>query len=1352
MLPDLILKPDSGLIPETFFNFPADMKNSSARLFCNVLLIVLLCFPVFCPAAGKVRFSHLSVGNGLPHSDVNAIVQDNRGYIWIATYAGLCRWDGYRFQIYNSDNSEISTERILCLYASNDDLLYIGTESGGLDVLDLNKMTFLPVTYDVPFSDDVVNDIYEGLDGNIYICHNSVLSKVVREKNLVALQSFFWLPVHQSPVVSATQSDAGYIYLASGSNIYHVSLKDASYDVVSDDRISYFKDIRKLRNGNILAASDQGLFEFCPETHSFRSIEVSPRCRCISQDHLGDVWVGTVGDGLYRLDGESFAIKEHHRYAPFSEDHLSSSEVTSLYVDRSDVLWIGTIAGGVNITDLHTNNVELYTTTEGLSDNRVITFGEVLPRKSLWVSSHGGIDIMDLENNTFRPLDINGKPSRDFPIVSSFFMDSQGNLWLGTWNDGIWIIDKGKVSLNEDGRYLASAHHVSDPELDHRSIFKIVADKEENLWISSSAGLIVLDYRHHKFMQFRHDSGDYRSLSSDFLTDICVTEHGGVETIWIGTRSGLNMIRKDVSGLLDWRRVRINPQDGDDAEFISCIHEDRQGNIWVSALGGGLFRSVEGSLSTTPAFERVIPESGNFINNQMESLLEDVQGNLWLGGYGITRYSPATKEAVLYSDKDNLQSNSFKIWSSILLSDGRMAFGGTDGFNIFDPFGIIKNSYVPSVQISGLQVNGEAVASGDVLNLKYNRNNLHVEFSSLVFNNPRYNLYRYRLEGFEDSWHEEQGMNPGCVYSNLPSGKFKLVVYGSNSDGIWSDDPVCLDVNIHPHPLRSTFAYFVYFLFLVVASILLYQWSANRIKDKNERQVEKDKLRFFTDMAHEIKTPLSLISAPVEELLENPSIGQVTRQNLMLIDKSVNTLRSLVEQILDLRKYENNMMKIMVSEIDIRRLLTEIAALFEPLAAAKKICFRTEICDDAQMVYADKKKIERVVTNLLSNAFKFTGEGGCIVLSCKGDQKNVWFAVEDNGKGIREEDKDHIFERFYQVDNGNTSGSTGIGLSLSKYIIEHHKGDIKVESRVNFGSKFIVRLPKGKSHFDNSEVNESYTNSDNLCNYDRLSDYCADEIPPAPEKSATVLVVDDNNNLREYLYMVLSRKYNVLRASDGLEAYSLALSEQPDLILSDVVMPQMSGIELCQRVKNNPATSHIIVVLLTARDLATTEMESWQVGADGFITKPFHNGVLLSRIDNLIKSRDNLRKIFHNTIEVNPSEITIQTADEKLLTRCLEAIENNMSDPDFGVEELCQTVGVSRAQLYRKLNSITGLSIVQFIRSIRLKRAAQLLSQDNSSVSAVMFKVGFNNPSYFTKIFKEEFGCSPKDWHSDGNC
>lgn len=1288
-------------------------------------------------------FKSLSVGDGLPHSDVNAIVQDSTGYIWFATYGGLCKYDGYRLDVYRSDNSGLSRDRIISLHVASDSLLYIGTESGGLNVYDPATDQISHVSkYDGGrnVTDDVVNYIFEDESSVVWVCHNNMLSEVCTDESgerylkiryrtsSVDLAIEAGIALNEDTLLVAAGGSL-MKYVKSTGHCESITALEARCFVRSEDRIlvgSY--------NGLYMLDGQNQVSKVIPGV-SVRNLEV---------DCKGHIWVGTFEEGLKEYDSQ-YRLLRHYMPNPLRSGSISSNEISSVLEDNSGVLLVGTIGGGLNMLNLHGNNIYRYSMTDGLSQNRVITLMEDFSG-DLWISTHdGGVDVFDQSKGKFRKLYINGRPSESFNKVSSMYKDKNGNVWVGTWNSGIWIIDGRSVYVLED-KVTVAARQLREPVLEVSSVYKIVDDRDGHVWVSTNRGLWEYVPESSSWRDYRHDGMNLSSLYSDFITDILPDPDTADKTIFIGTRAGLNKLVFDSDGIPSMHRVSMNG-DKETTIFISDIHKDKNGKLWISTCGDGLYMMCPGA--EQPSFEHYTTMNTGFLSNELESILEDDGGNLWIGGYGISKLDTESMSVTIYTEKDNLQSNSFKIWAACKMTDGRMAFGGINGFNVFHPDSIGQNRLPPETVISSVYVKNGKLPPSDTSSivLAHDCNTLAFEFSSFNYSNPALTTYRYRLKGYEENWNTLSGGEPRCVYTNLKHGRYCFEVYGSNSDGVESLSPARVRFIIRPHFLNTAFAYVLYALLTVVIMYGIYRFSQRQAREKNERKVEQEKLRFFTDMAHEIKTPLSLISAPIQELLQSSVIGISTRHKLEVVNKGVVTLQSVVGQILDLRKYEDNMMNLSVSEVDLCRFLNETAELFTPLARSRQIIFKRIISDTPLMAFIDKNKMERVVYNLLSNAFKFTPEGGTVCLSCGADGRYITFSIEDNGVGIGEKDIQHIFDRFYQAANqsDSTQSGTGIGLALSKHIVNHHKGEISVESKVNFGSKFTVRLLKGNAHFLPEQINTSYRNSDDLTNYEPVETVLS-TFQQSDRKEATVLVVDDNEQLRRYLAELLSTKYNILVAENGMRAYEIAISEQPDLILSDIVMPQMSGIEMCRRVKENEATSHISVVLLTARDLTSTEIDSWKVGADGFITKPFNAAALMSRIENLISSRDRMRRVFKTTIDVNPSEITIMTSDEKFLNRCLKVVEDNMEDPSFGVEELSAGVGVSKAQLYRKLSSITGQSSIQFIRSIRLKRAAQLLLQDASSVSNVMYMVGFNNLSYFSKLFKEEFGCMPRDY------
>lgn len=913
-----------------------------------------------------------------------------------------------------------------------------------------------------------------------------------------------------------------------------------------------------------------------------------------------------------------------------------------------------------------------------------------------------------------------------------------------------------------------------------------------------------------------------------------------------------------------------------------------------------------------PRFEGFDTSNTRLFNNELESLQEDDHGAFWIGGYGITRFDPRTRSVRHFTVKDQLQSNSFKIWASCRLRDGQMAFGGVKGFNIFHPDSITDNNIRPRAAISRLRIRNRVVHAGDSirgkvvlrkavnrlerLELSYRCNNLTFEFSAFAYVDPQYNTYKYRMENFDHDWNYTGGMSPQAVYTSLRPGNYRLVVYAANEDGYWCDEPARLEIVIHP-PLYATRV--AYLLYICMAALGIYAWhrrSLRKLQERHQIELERNRyyeeqkssanmLQFYTDIAHELKTLLSLIAAPVEELLMNPHIGETTRKRLELVSRNTAALTTLLEQILDLRKYENHKMNLVAVQTDLTQFLRRVAELFRPLADNLRISFSIELPETPIFVRMDRVKMETVVVNLLYNAFKYTRKGsGKVTLSCEERQHEVAILVEDNGIGIARNEQTRIFERFYQASNNNAAQkSVGIGLALSKHIVELHHGTIEVESELNVGSLFRVLLPKGSAHLSPEQIKEPdevpdhrlqrlpaqieeeltaasagmeaqtpdgrsaetsrdgeasgvsvpFAGADGRAATGTSGTYSAtagttgstgsdsatagpgrfaaedavgtgnaaagpaaqEHVTAGPGSSATktsgsaraeagssgsekaaggrgesaarqarrsgnekgsgrsvsILVAEDNPALRDYLHAALQGRYDVITASNGQEALSLAVEQQPDLVLTDIVMPGMTGIELCRRLKTEPQTAQIAVILLTAHNLQDYEISGYRVGADGYIAKPFSLEVLFSRIDNLVARQEMIRRTRLPHAEIPVSEVSVEKSQDRFLVKCTETVEQEMADPQFDVQQLCRKTGVSRSLLYRRLLALTGLTPVQFIRNIRLRHAAQLLSKDGSlPVSEVMYRVGYTNLSHFAKIFHDEFGLLPKEFALQG--
>lgn len=1206
--------------------------------------------PLPAAAASYDRIQTLSMDEGLPHSDVNAITQDRDGYLWFATFSGLSKYDGYRLQTFRTDNSDLTSDRILCLFVARDSSLYIGTESGGLNRYDPVSETIFPVAEEPTTSaDQVINNIFEDRKGTVWVCRNDGLGYLTLRGATTYLHvKNRWRGFY---IQCGTALDSCRLLLSTdaGPVIYNPETEEIQ-NILRDEIKTRCFSMQSFADGKIALSGGWGVRIYDPKTDDLQRI-CDFSSRVTTQDNHGNIWVGSFNRGLYKYDRNGIKIVHYHPKLPIPHA-VNSFEISALFEDRSGVLWIGTIGGGLSRLNVVEKHIECYTEAQGLCENRIITFLEARDG-ILWVSTHGGINLFNRSSATFRELRINGLPSIQFATVSAFFMAENGDIWLGTWDKGLWVIDSRDIDRAiQTGQVRARQlkHPVIDGEL---SVFRIVEDRDRHLWISSNRGCFEYipshgDFKTGQWINYTHNGDDPNSLCSNFTTDIypdTVTDND------IRPRTAIS-------------RLKIR-------------------NQTVSAGD-----SVCGRV--------VLPRAINRLNK---------------------------------------------------------------------------------------------------LDLSYNCNNLTFEFSAFAYVDPKYNTYKYRMENFDTDWNYTSGLSPQAVYTNLRPGSYRLVVYASNEDGYWSQAPAVLEITIRPPVYATRLAWLCY---IALTILFLYRWhrrSLRKLQERHQIELERNKyyeeqkssanmLQFYTDIAHELKTPLSLITAPVEELLLNPHIGKTTRNRLELVNRNAGALKTLLEQILDLRKYESHKMELAAVQTDASEFLRGIAELFKPLADQLQIQFSQEIPNDPLILWIDRRKMEIVIANLLYNAFKYSRKSsGKVNLVCEEQQLSVTISVEDNGIGIARDEQSRIFERFYQARNNNSpQKSIGIGLSLVKHIVTLHHGEIEVASELNVGSLFRVRIPKGCAHlapeqikdsdkvpgrpfqnlpigmdsalsdfgddqFESEMAAETAIGNDRGMQCGLLEENTRHGAAASDGKRVSILVAEDNTALRDYLRSALENRYNVSTARNGEEAYCQAINEQPDLVLTDIVMPGMSGIELCRKIKENSRTSAIGVILLTAHNLQNYEVSGYRVGADAYVAKPFSLEVLFSRIDNLVARQNKIHKNSQPIKEIPISEVAVEKSEDLFLVKCTETIETEIADPRFDVLQLCRKIGVSRSQLYRRILALTGLTPIQFIRSIRLKHAASFLAQDGTlPVNEVMYRVGYTNLSHFAKIFHEEFGLYPKEF------
>ncbi len=1354
------------------------------RFVLSICIIAAVCCPAYLRADERLYLEQISVSENLPHTDVNAIVGDNEGFIWFATFAGLCRYDGSDMQVYNVTNSTLRSSRIKSLHLSPDGMLYIGTETGGLTIFDTSEDRFV-ATLPVPMNN--INGIFSH-NGKIRLCTDAGITSVEMKDGRYNMDSH-WI---SRGVTGGCSIPGKGMMLCSPSGLYFFEdgpdgMGTASLKPVMTGSHCLSAVYLADKDMAVIAGYDGCYAVNCSTWEVSRLNNTETISLYESPD--GNIWAGTRKEGIICYDRD---LNTRYRYGPYEEYGFDSCDITSFYMDGSSVLWIGTIGNGCYKKISHTDDFHLYSIHDGLKkDHIVCLYADTSDR--LWISARdGSLYVMKGKQITRvnqETLDV----FENMPI-SFIHEDPNGAVWIGAWTHGIKVIRGADLDLASSGRKFSFSRFEQPPVLKAASVFTADSDERGDIWISSNYGVFRYSpgpggresWYNGSWSNFISNPADSCSLSDNFCTDILAESHAGKQYVWVGTRFGLTRFICDSDS--DVESVsRISPShesDGLSGDYISVTHKDTNGDLWIATLGGGLNKLTSSRDSSRLKFRHYNSRNATFLSTELESLEEDGNGVFWIGNNrGLTRFDPASGNIKTFSRTDGLQSDVFKIWASTKFRDGSMAFGGPEGFNIFDPAGISSNNIPPKTILTGLGINGNEIHPGDtlkgkvvldrplrhmsVITLPYDCNSLTFRFAALHYEHPEMNRYKFMLEGVDDTWRYAGQRELSSTYLNLKPGKYTFSVFGSNSDGIWSEEPASLKVAIRPPLWKSTGAYILYCIIFIGLVYLVrtsverrnrqhYQLEMEHKLRLEEEQRNENELKFHTDFLHEIKTPLTLITAPVNELLDNPNLGKTTRDRLQLVKRSTIILQRLIDMVTDLRKYDNNRIHLHVVEVDFCRFVEETVMLFVPYMKSRGISFSLDKPESPVMVYIDKDQMEKVIMNLMSNAIRYSPESGegRITVSIEKDDTagypGVLLSVSNTGIGIMPEDLTRIFERFHQGANNNTRKGMGIGLAISRHIVSDHGGEIYAESVPGKQTVFHVRLRLGDAHFSDDEIDRSYSNSDDISNYDKLPEITSVMTEGqccSGGRTYTALIADDSTELRNYLRQLLSMKYNVICASDGREGYEKAIADQPDIIISDVIMPEMDGLELCQRIKNNPDTSHIPVILLSARNLPVDKVEGFEALADDYMTKPFQSEVLLSRIENLIRQRESMRTAFRNSIAIEPSAVVGTTSDERFMKTVISAIEDHMSEPEFGVDELCREIGISRPTLYRKIKSLTGLSAIRFLRSIRLKRAAQMLDSDPGlTVSSVMYATGFSNMSYFSTIFFEEFHILPKDY------
>jgi signal transduction histidine kinase/ligand-binding sensor domain-containing protein/AraC-like DNA-binding protein len=1318
---------------------------------------LLICLSFLLPAAvlqaqPPIAFKHLSSKEGLSQSPVFTLLQDKQGLVWIGNREGLLRFDGYEFKKYvnrqfirrNAIHNDIRA-----IWEDADRQLWLGTSSG---VCLFNPQTekFSPVnTDDAPI-------IYTLLAQGSHLWAGTTAGLRCFDIHTKAL-----LPLH---------------------------LTGASAARLFQKRVTaLYRD----RSGLVWAGTDQGPVCFDPVSGRCRPLPLAlqnnaelaeSKLFAIKQDKEGDMWFGTENMGLfwYRAGSQTCL---HYTRGPGG---LLSNFVRDVYPDGGGSVWIGT-RNGLNVLDKTSGRFTTYThdatQTGSLSNNIVWSF---MPDEAgnLWLATYaGGINIYNPANTNFSNIGerVGSNAGLNEPLVNAVLPLKGGSeLLVGTDGGGINLINRSQHTSNVISVKEPATGRLSD------IVKALAADSTGKIWVGTLDGLASLDINRHSIKYFNF----YNDVSSLIRINALLQVHGGVwvgselnglkfvrpdgtydnyrqggkgaisdnyitsfamqgNHLWIGTRSGLN-----VYDPLQKKFKSYYPKTGNTAGAVILSLLTVSGNeLWVGTADGLFVFNIE-----LERFTRIGEHIG--LNNQViQSITRDSRGAVWVSTFnGLARIEPGRHQIAAYTATDGLISSQFSVGAAAHNGE-ELFFGGVNGLTTFYPNRLVNSSYQPKVVFTGLTVNNQPVQTGSgPVKLAYDQNYLSFGFSATSFLNPQNNRYAYKLEGLEShaGWHES-GAQHTANYTNLEPGRYTFSVKSAIGNSSWSPHISHIQFVISPPWWRTWWAELIYVLLAVLVLYGVIRFFTARAKLKKDlfyehleherhEALNQMKLEFFTNVSHELRTPLTLIMGPAEQLIRSTPVEDPRYPQLQFIKNNASRLLKLVTELLDFRKAETGHMKIYPSRQNLRNFLERIFISFNYMAEAAHITYEF-VCPDAELcANFDDNQLEKVLYNLLVNAFKVTPEGGRIVLEVEQTPEDFMVSVRDSGKGIPLERQAQLFTSFYQVDElaGRVTG-TGIGLALAKKIVDLHGGKLDVNSRTDgapgqLNTSFRLTLPLNAAEDQQAGV--------------ELVMLAATTNEPMVKPVAstpiahTVLVVEDNEELRTFLNYSLSTHYTVYESVNGAEGWQAATELIPDIIVSDVMMPEMDGLQLTALLKADERTSHIPVILLTARASETHQLSGLGKGADIYLTKPFNVQLLETHMVNLLSARAIWQKKFSQQVMLEPRHIPVDGPDQKFLAKLMDLIENNIDNEDFGVPVIASEVGMSQPVLYKKVKALTTMSVNDFVKSIRLKKAAQLIKQQEYTIYEVAYAVGFSDSKYFSKEFSKQFGMTPSAYKS----
>lgn len=1310
----------------------------------KLMLFFILLYTVICTSAENItnfNLKHYSIEDGLATNSISTIIQDSKGYIWIGTEKGLCRFDGKKIKIFhNFDQNESINPKInniISICQINEDELWIGTEKG-LFIFEYKTESYKPFTYSEK-------------ETNIKKRISSYISCLQSDKG-----NNIWIG-----------TSTGEIYR------YNQKNKDISAEKVSVNNLPILQ-IKTDNQNNIWASGMDNLYKLNKVSRKFeiyriKNVNNGIYSMAIDIDEKNNIWIGTWSDGLWYLD------TNNHTFEKYLDPNINPQGITHIHsIEKYNdtTLFIGS-DNGLTIFNTQTKQFKQYNYDN--NSNNILSDRFIYPimkdkEGGVWIGTfYNGINYLPPNINQFKGYssERNNKLFKG-NVISKFLEDNSGNIWIGSDDGGLSLFSPSQMEFLD---------YPNREELQTYNIHALYAD-ENNLLIGAySNGIIELNKKNGKINYIDTDS-----LYDNSVYSIYKDKEG---TLWVGTMLGINKYDNEKKY---FKRVK------ETIAVILDIKEDNNNNLWFASNGKGLFRLNKreniwehymGSqninnvtidknndiwLATNDGLYKYDKKENKFYeidiniqNKNINTILEDEE-SLWLTtDKGLIKYTPSTNEIQEFSKSDGLQSEAFVKNSGIKTKNGEFYIGSINGFNSFYPHELKRNTIKPKVVFTELEIFNKPVSISpngclnanlneiEELNLSHDENVFSIEFAALSYCTPEKNKFAYKLEGFDKEWNYIGAENK-VTYTNLPYKTYTLKVKASNNDNIWNEEGAKLIITINP-PLYLTLPFKIIYCIIIICIIITILYYINKRNEKKhakeynrltadkEKEMNEAKIEFFTMVAHEIRTPVSLIIGPLENIMKIATNFPIQIQrDLDITYRNSNRLLYLVNQLLDFRKVEQKEFKLHFSSQNIYDITQSVCERFQPSLLQKGVSLQINCTDKTLTADVDKEALTKIVSNLMTNANKYTKNSIEVIIKDT-PENNFTICVKDNGKGMSKDEIKHIFKPFYQAKD-NKPG-TGIGLCIVKGLVEAHKGILQVDSTLDEGSTFNITLPKRQEYEDITTEN----NKDNTEDITSKNDtFIENNSNIEKTDKPIILIVDDNEDMLDFLSRGFSNNYTILTATDGEEAIKVLKKNETSLIISDWMMPNMNGIELCKFIREEQSLSHIPFILLTAKTDNDSKISGISCGADLYIEKPFSFEYLEACTKNLLELRQQLRIKFSKMPMVPIHSIASNSNDEEFLRKINEIIEENFSNSDLSVDFLAEKLCISRSGLFAKIKGLANVTPNEMIQIVRLKKAAALLLEGKYRINEVSFMVGFNNASYFSKCFQKQFGMKPGEF------